>query len=185
MPRWRFLMSPAPATGSIVAWFSYLQQFQDACSFNLLAMAMDPLTFANSTILKVLLSTNQQGQFITAVGVTPGVRVGTADLTAYPTFKGLLNRYYPLTTYIGLYLQALAAAPYPPPGASQDFWNAATSSAFPGGSKDAPWTTLMTGLGPAMLGVCFTAGLQTKAAKTLDTAGSKMIDVITQIAGLG
>jgi|GEM_PF-2755295 len=178
-------MPPAPSTKSIVVWFSYLQQFQNACSFNEIAKAMDPLTFANSTVLKVLLSANEQGQFITAVGVTPGVRVGTADLTTYPTFRVLLNHYYPLTTYIGLYLQALAAAPYPPPGASLDFWNATAASAFPGGSKVDPWTTLMAGLVPAMPGACFTADLQTKAAKTLDTAGSKMVDVITQIAGLG
>jgi len=177
-------VAPRSPRQNLASWFTYLRQFQQACSFNKDAAKMDLLTFANAKIARVLPSATEQGQFMVAVADTPGDPVSSADLTTYATFEALLDHFSPLPTYVGVYLQSLAVAPYPA-GASADFWKARVVDAFPGGSKGEPWTTALGCLVAAIPAVCFTVSLQQKVAKTVDAATSKMSDVITQIAGLG
>lgn len=177
-------MAPASPSQNLASWFAYLRQFQEACSFNKDAAKMDLLTFANAKITRVLPSATEQGQFMVAVANTPGDPVSNADLTTYATFEALLDHFSPLPTYVGVYLQTLAVAPYPA-GPSADFWKARVADAFPGGSKGKAWTTALGCLASVMPAVCFTSAFQQKVAKTVDGATIKMSDVITQIAGLG
>jgi hypothetical protein len=177
-------MSRVSPSDALAQWFTYLRAFQSACSFNTNVPTMDLLTFANSAITVVLPTANEQNQFIVTVSTSPGFDLSQADLTSSATFEALLDKFNPLVTYVGAYLQTLAAAPFPG-GALADFYKATTAAAFPGGSTGALWQTALGCLASVIPGVCFTSGLQAAVAKTIDGSQETMSDVIKQIAVLG
>lgn len=168
---------------AVALWFTYLRELQADC-INTNASKMDLLTFANTKILTALPTTAEQNAFIVAAKGAPGFDLSTSQLSTYATFEALLDHFNPLTTYVGVLLQSLAASPFPS-GAAADFWKASIATAFPGGSNGAPWQAAMQALASVIPAVCFTAGFQTKVNSTVDAANSKMSDVITQIAVLG
>lgn len=177
-------MAPLSPAQGVALWFTYLRDLQADCSFNTNVSQMDLLTFANTTIAQVLPSSNEQNQFIVAASASPGYDVSTSDLTAYSTFEALVDHFNPLTTYLGILLQSVAAAPYPG-GAMADFWKAQAVQAFPGGSAGAQWQLALASLTSAIPAVCFTSALQVKVNAAIDSAQSKMSEVIAEIAVLG
>jgi hypothetical protein len=174
---------PNPSQG-VALWFTYLRDFQSDCAFDTNVAKMDLLTFANSKIIAVLPSDNEKNQFIVAAKSSPGFDISISQLTTYSTFEALLDHFNPLTTYVGVLLQGLSAAPYPS-GAAADFWKAKASSAFPGGSAGTQWNGALSALASAIPAVCFTQPLQTKINALIDKAGSAVSDVISAIAVLG
>jgi hypothetical protein len=177
-------MPSIPPGDAVALWFTYLRGFQAACSFNTNVPVMDLLTFANSTIASVLKSSNQQNQFIVAVADKPGFDLSVSDLTTNKTFEALLDKFNPLATYVGLYLQSLAAKDYPA-GSYADFLQAPCSQAFPGGSKGNQWQTALGCMTSVIPAACFTPKLQTQAGQSIDSAQKKMSEVASQIAVLG
>jgi hypothetical protein len=165
-------------------WFTNLRQLQVACN-SIIVMKMGRLTFANTTIVTVLPTAGEQGTFLTSAAASTGYDdMATADLTTYKTFEGLLDNWNPLVTAIAVLLQSLAVASLQG-AASADFMNATVAAAFPGGSSGAAWSGALASLTSEIPAACFTAGFQTKVNATVDKAGSKMSDLIPQIAGLG
>jgi len=177
-------MPSTPPGDAVALWFTYLRGFQSACSFNTNVPVMDLLTFANSSITTIIKSSNQQNQFIVAVADQPGFDLAVSDLTSSKTFEALLDKFNPLATYVGLYLQSLAAKTLPS-GSFADFLQATTAQAFPGGASGSQWQTALGRLTSVMPAVCFTSKLQSQVAVTVDNAQKKMADVASQIAVLG
>jgi hypothetical protein len=177
-------MSDSIEKQNLVRWFSYLHELQSACSFNTSVKTMDILTFANSKIVAILPSPNEQAQFILNSKTSPGFDVPTSDLTTYATFEALLDHFNPLPTYVGAYLQTVSAGSYPS-GSLADFFSALISAAFPGGSKGTYWTTALGLLTSVVPSVCFSAKLQVAVATTVDDPSKKVSDLVNQIATLG
>jgi hypothetical protein len=178
-------LSPSDALNDIKAWFVHLRAFRSAC-VGTNAMHMDLLTFANAGITTVLPSAADQNNFIVAaVNATGYNDMALSDLTTtYKTFEALLDHWNPLITPIALYLWSLSVSSLQG-GASADFWKALVSTAFPGGSGGAAWTGVKNGLASALAPECFTAAFQTKVNTGVDAAGTKISDLVPQIAGLG
>jgi hypothetical protein len=178
-------LSADDASDEIKAWFDHLDDFRESC-VGTNAAVMNPLTFANAAITTILPTTAEQNNFIVkAVAATGYNDMALSDLTTtYKTFEALLDHWNPLITPIALYLWSLAV-PSLQGGASADFWKALVSTAFPGGSKGAAWTRVMTGLSSAFAPECFTTAFQTKVNAAVDAAGTKISDLVPQIAGLG
>ena len=170
---------------NLAFWFTNLRQFQTATN-NTSAIKMTLLTFANSPITPILPSTTEQDTFIVSVGASTGYTdMNNTDLTTtYKSFEALLDHWNPLPTATAIVLQSLAV-PALQGTAGADFLSALVSDAFPGGSTGADWTTALGVLTSSIPAVCFTATLQTAVNKTVDTATSKMSDLISQIAVLG
>lgn len=176
------------ASDGVAQWFAYLQLFQSACSFNTSTVGITLLAFSKLKPSTALVSANQQANFcLKAIGST-GIPVSTTVLTAADSFLALLNNYFDLPTLVEGYLQNMAVAPYPA-GTLTDFLNATAANAFPGGSGGQMWKAavagLVSGAPPAIEPSCFSAALQVKVAGLVDTAGTEMGAVSTQIAGLG
>src|ERR1700722_11143068 len=131
-------MSNSLEKQNLLRWFTYLHALQSDCSINASVKTLDLLTFANSTIVKILPSANEQSQFILVAILSPGFDLSINDLSTYATFEALLDHFNPLPTYVASYLQTVSAASYPS-GSLADFLSAAIAAAFPGGSKGAPW----------------------------------------------
>jgi hypothetical protein len=178
-------LSPTDALDDIKAWFVHLRAFRSAC-VGTNAMDMNLLTFANAAITSVLPTSAEQNNFIvSAVDATGYNDMALSDLsTTYKTFEALLDHWNPLITPIALYLWSLSI-PSLQGGASADFWKALISTAFPGGSKGVAWTGVMNGLASAFAPECFTGTFQTKVNAAVDAAGTKISDLVPQIAGLG
>jgi hypothetical protein len=178
-------LSSADALDSIKAWFVHLRAFRLAC-VGTNAMDMNLLTFANAAITAVLPTSAEQNNFIvSAVNATGYNDMALSDLsTTYKTFEALLNHWNPLITPVALYLWSLSV-PSMQGGASADFWKALVSTAFPGKSDGVAWTGVMNGLASAFAPECFTAGFRTKVNVAFDAAGTKIGDLVPQIAVLG
>jgi hypothetical protein len=175
------IMSPSD---DLAQWFTSLQGLKSACSFNTNVPDMDPFTFANSKIMVVLPTSNQQNKFINAVRKSPGLDLSVADLTADGTFLALLNSVDPLQTFVGTCLQSLAVAPFPS-GTLLGFFGAGTTAAFPGGSPGTQWQKALERLTSVIPPSCFTSKLQIATGKTIDASQTTMAVVIKQIAALG
>jgi hypothetical protein len=145
---------------------------------------LDLLTFANSTIVAILPSANEQAQFILDAKISPGFDISTGDLSTYASFEALLDHFNPLPTYVGAYVQTVSAAPYPS-GSLADFLNATTPAAFPGGSKGVCWRAALGLLASAIPAICFSAKLQAAVSTAVDDPTKKASDVVNQIATLG
>jgi hypothetical protein len=169
---------------NLLDWFTYLHALQSACSFNTSVKTMDLLTYANAKIASILPSNNEQAQFILNAKSSPGFDLSPADLTTYATFEALLDHFNPLPTYVGAYLQTLAAGNFPS-GSFVDFLDAGISTAFPGGSKGSTWSPAVQMLTSIIPAVCFSQKLQTAVATTLDDTTKKVSDLVNQIAALG
>lgn len=169
---------------NLLMWFSSLHALQSDCSFNTSVKTMDLLTFANTKVVQILPSANEQSQFILNAKSSPGFDVSTNDLSTFATFEALLDHFDPLPTFVGAYLQTLSAGTFPS-GSLVDFLNAAVSAAFPGGSNGASWKTAVSMLSSVIPAVCFSAKLQAAAATTVDDASKKVSDLVNQIATLG
>jgi hypothetical protein len=179
-------MQFTPPSYALRQWFNYLQEFQSACSFNTNTNVekMNLLKFANSKISVILPDANTQSAFCTKVAISPGFDISNQVLTGCDTFEALLDKFSWLPTYVGAYLQSLAADPYPA-GSLTDFLNAPALSAFPGGSTGNQWQTAVGRLASVIPSVCFTPGFQSEVAASLDANGTKMNAVTSQIAVLG
>jgi hypothetical protein len=170
---------------NLLRWFNSLHAFQsDVSPINTSVKSMDLLTFANTTITTVLPSSNEQNQFILNSKTSPGFDVSISDLTNYATFEALLDYFDPLPTFVGAYLQTVAAGNYPQ-GSLADFLNASISAAFPGGSSGSSWKVALGLLTSAIPSVCFSATLQKAVATTVDDPSKKVSDLVNQIATLG
>jgi hypothetical protein len=177
-------MSDSIEKQNLLRWFTYLHALQSDCSINTTVKTLDLLTFANSTIVTILPSSNEQSQFIIEVKSSPGFDLSISDLSTYATFEALLDHFNPLPTYVAAYIQTVAAASYPS-GSLADFLSAAITAAFPGGSKGAPWALALSLLTSAIPSVCLTAKLQAAVATTVNDVTKKVSDVVNQIATLG
>ena len=177
-------MSNSIEKQNLLRWFTYLHALQSDCSINTSVSDLDLLKFANSTILTLLPSNNQQQQFILNVSTSPGFDISIPDLSTYSTFEALLDHFNPLPTYIAAYAQTVSANPYPS-GSLADFLNAPASGAFPGGSTGSDWTVAVGLLTSAIPSVCFSNSLQLAVAKTVGDPTKKVSDVVNQIATLG
>jgi hypothetical protein len=176
--------SPSPDTADLKAWFTHLRAFQSACP-GTNVNKIDLLTFANTTITTALPSTADQNTFIvSAVNATGFNSMALSDLTTYKTFVALLDHWNPLITPVAIYLRSLSI-PALQGASSADFYKALVSTAFPGGSKGAAWTKVMAGLTSSFDPVCFTSAFQVKINTAVDAAGTKISDLVPQIAGLG
>jgi|SRR5215472_12224027 len=165
-------------------WFANLLELQNDCSMNTSVKDLDLLTFANTTITSVLPSPNEQQQFIINVKGAPGFDISMADLTTFSTFEALLDNFSPLPTLVGAFLRTLAVGSFPT-GSLVDFFKAAVSSAFPGGSTGTQWTNASSQLTSVIPVVCFSGKLQAAAAKTVDDSTKAVRDLVNQIAELG
>ncbi len=174
-------ISPDPG---IDFWFKNLRQFQAAC-INTTAAKEDLLTFANHSCTAALTTSAEQNNFITAAAASTGYDdMAVADLTTYKTFAGLLNNWNSLPTAVAILLQSLAV-PSLQTVPSKAFMKAAVADALPGGSAGPAWQAALAALTASIPPVCFTQGFRDAIAKTVDKQGSKMSDLIPQIAGLG
>jgi hypothetical protein len=177
--------SSAYALDEIKAWFIHLGAFRAAC-VGTNAMHMNLLIFASAAITTVLPTTADQNNFIVAaVSATGYDDMALSDVaTTYKTFGALLDHWNPLSTAIAHHLWSLSVPPLQG-GASADFWKALVSTAFPGGSRGAAWAGVMNGLAATFAPECFTTPFQTKVNVAFDTIGTKISDLVPQIAGLG
>jgi hypothetical protein len=169
---------------NLLLWFSYLHGLQNACSFNTSVKNLDLLTFANSKIVSIAPSANEQAQLIVNAKSAPGFDISTADLATYATFEALLDHFNPLPTYVAAYLQTFAPSSLGG-GSLVDFLNASVTVAFPGGSAGPIWGTSLQMLQSVMPAVCFSSKLQVAVAKTVDDGTKKVTDLVNQIATLG
>jgi hypothetical protein len=179
-------MPTSPQGFALQTCFYYLHGFQTGCSFNTNALSMDPIHFAKATISS-LIPAAYQNNFLQAATENTGLPLNQGDLSL-KAFLDLLNKYRPLHTYVGSYLQSLAAAPFPA-GKLTAFKKALASTAFPGGSAGGQWKIVLAGLTgdtpQIMPPTCFSSLQQIKVAMALDTPGATMTTVIALIAGLG
>jgi hypothetical protein len=176
--------SPSPDP-NIQFWFNNLKSLQSA-SNNTTLMAMNLLQFANSNIVAYLKSSKQQSTFLTSSAALTGYsNVAPADLAGFKTFEGLLDQKWNyLPTALASALQPFADASVQG-GAGADFWNATVAQAFPGGSTAKPWQNALGCLTASMPPECFTAGFQAQINAIVDKGGSKVSDLLPQIAVLG
>jgi hypothetical protein len=177
-------MPSSSPSDNVAFWFTNLRQLKAACN-NTSVDKLDLLTFANATVAAFLPSSTEQSTFLVSAAASTGYDdMSSADLTTYKTFEGLLDNWNPLTTDIAVLLQSLAV-PSLQGVASADFLIATVAAAFPGGSAGSAWTDALAALKSTIPAICFTAAFQTKINATVDKAGTKMSDLIPQIAVLG
>jgi hypothetical protein len=177
-------MASNSTSDGLALWFTNLRQFQKACN-NTSVSKMDLLSFANCSIITVLPTATEQKTFLTSASVSTGYDdIAIADLTTYKTFEALLDNWNPLATAIAVLLQSLAVPSLQGVG-SADFLNATVASVFPGGNVGLAWANALASLKSNIPAICFTPAFQAKIDITVDKAGSKMSDLIPQIAVLG
>jgi hypothetical protein len=187
---------PSPSPDPYVQlWFKELNQFQSSCISTDAEKLTPLLVFANSKILTYLKSTADQNNFLTAVGVKTGYKkLAIADLTTYPTFRGLLDHCDPLETDIFNVLQA-ASDPSVRTISSVLYYATPAAIAFPGKSTGQVWLGAKGILLASMDPSCYSPAQQIKVDAIVDqaavtktgltTPASTMADVIKQIVVLG
>ncbi|HTU43283.1 MAG TPA: hypothetical protein VMF10_16360 [Candidatus Aquilonibacter sp.] len=178
-------LSTADALDEVKEWFAQLGLFRAAC-VGTNTTGMNVLEFADASIITILPSTADQENFIAAAVSATGYNdMAITDLTTtYKSFEALLDHWNPLITSIALYLWSLAV-PSLQGTASADFWKAPVSTAFPSKSTDPPWKGVMDGLASVFPPECLTAGFQQKINNAFDANGTKISDIVPQIATLG
>jgi hypothetical protein len=176
-------LKAASRVTALASWFVYLAGLRSSCNDTEIDR-FPLLKFANTTIVTALSTTTEQGVFLENAKENTGFRFSSKDLTDYPTFKVLLNRYNSLPDCVADVLQQFAANPFPA-GDPKDFWNAPASKTFPDGSTGMPWKNANAALIADTDKTCYTLSQQTKIASMIDTPESKMSAVSGQIAVLG
>jgi hypothetical protein len=175
----------ATAESQLIDWFTFVRQFKTCCrQVNTDAAALRCPDFLNATVATYLPDANDQNQFAVCAAHATGLPITPGSVSSADTFLGLLESSFGfLDVYVTAYLQSLSPPPFDTMNGG-DYILQKISAVFPGGSTARAWGRINQGLARIM-GDCYSAAQQQKAAAMIDDPTQTVNDVVNQIVVTG